>query len=252
MRSSVLALVASAPFFLSAAAGQKGPPASSSEDITKTDSAAEIVVTARKGAAPAQHDAVGFFQLHCFDGIRLNGRPTEPAADSAWDVLDSQARQQFGLTDAAVPAYGLVDAQQGHSLAMKFERFQHKNGISERRCTLAVIGGHDHERLVGQLSALFRGNGTQRHVGHRDGVAPIEGWKQWRWTAIPSRSASNWQGSNAQRRGIGNDSWVVVTTPAFYDANDYVVTDLQTRMGSGSPLSVISLALFTRQDRSQC
>lgn len=251
MPASVLALFATALFFVAGAPDPPETPAKPRADSIDVESAAEIVVTARKDAPPAQLDAVGFFQRHCFDAIRVNGRPSTPGADSAWDVLDSKARQQFGITDAAVPAYGLVDAQQGHSLAMKFERFPHKQGITETRCTLAVIGGRDHDRLVGQLSALFRGNGTQRHVGHRDGVPPIDGWKQWRWTAIPSRGAQNWQAWNAQTRGIGIDSWVVVATPAFYDAKDYVVTDLQTRVGPGSPLSMISLAFFSRTDRRQ-
>ncbi|MCX9148158.1 hypothetical protein [Erythrobacter sp. WG] len=217
--------------------------------VTIPDRLDEIVVSRRTGAPPARLDAIGYLQRYCFDANRLAGRSAPPEDDPVWEPLDEETRARFGIADASVPAFGLVDEDRRHTLAIKFDTRASREGLRENRCTLAVIGGEDHARLPDRISAMFRGRGTQRHVGQREGFERTEGWRQWLWTAMPNRRSRNWQSINGATRGRVSDTWLVVTDEAFYDMHDYVVTDLKTRDGENESLSIITFVYMTRETR---
>lgn len=214
------------------------------------ESLSEIIVSGSRNAPPPGLDPIGYLQRHCFDANRLNRRSLAPVDDPSWQPLDSKTRAQFGIEDAATPAFGLVDAQRGHTLVIKFETILSKNGLSEQRCTLVVLGGAQHADLPDRISALFKGRGTQRHAGHRDGSETIAGWEQWLWTAMPGRRSKSWQAWNGQARGRTRDSWVVVADEArFFADHDYVLVDLKTRKGTGAGLSVITFSHTSQEQR---
>jgi hypothetical protein len=233
--------------FLSSAllAGQDQPSEPVQEVVS--DQLNEIVVSRRKGAPPAKLDATGYLQRHCFDANRLSGRSAPPEDDLSWEPIDDTARAQFGISDPEVPAFGLADEARGHTLLIKFETFRLKNDLREDRCTLVVIGGEDHAELPDRISAMFKGRGTQRHVGHRDGSEKIDGWQQWLWTAMPSRRSKAWQSINGRSGGRASDSWVVIVDDSFFDRYDYVFVDLKTRQGAGAKLSMLTFGSRTRE-----
>lgn len=208
------------------------------------DGIEEIVVAARPGPLPPLRDAIEYYRAYCFDANRLSGQSAPPVDDSDWQPLDEATRRRFGVTDPASPAFGLADRRRGRTLLVKFERFARPGGLIENRCTLVVIGGRDHAALVGQMSALFRGPGTERHVGAPDGTPRIAGWRQWLWTGMPQRRSRSWRAVTPSR-SAGGGTWVVVTDPSFYDSFDYVLGDLKIRQ-RGRPLSVLSFAYTTR------
>lgn len=133
--------------------------------------AEEIVVTARPGSLPPLLDAVGYFQRHCFDASRLVGHPTPPASDPEWRSLDPALRLKFGVTDARATAYGPVAVAHGHTLLLNIERLPLPAiwRAIEERCTIVVVGGQAHRDIVDGFSTMFKGPGTQRHVGVRNG-----------------------------------------------------------------------------------
>ena len=227
-----------------AGAQAQGPTAPIAPDL------ADVVVTARKRhgrAAPL--DAVGYVQRFCFDPYRLDGKPAPPIADGIWSPLGPELRARFRLDQPDAPAFSADDPATGATLLLKFETFARPDRVVERRCTLAAIGGGDHARLPGRMAALFRGEGTQRHVGHIAGVPAIPGWEQWLWTANPGRGAHDWRDVNANSRGAPDRTWVVVTDPSFYNEHDYVIGDLKTNHGARPTISVISIAFLTREPR---
>jgi len=236
--------------FLSSAllAGQGQPIEPIQEAVP--DQLSEIVVSRRKGVPPAKLDATGYLQRHCFDANRLDGRSAPPEDDLSWEPIDDTARAQFGISDPEVPAFGLTDEARDHTLLIKFETFRLKNDLRENRCTLVVIGGEDHAELPDRISAMFKGRGTQRHVGHRDGSKKIDGWQQWLWTAMPSRRSKAWQSINGRSGGRASDSWVVVVDEFFFDKHDYVFVDLKTRQSAGAKLSVLTFGYKTREKRA--
>lgn len=208
----------------------------------------EVVVTARPGRPPAPLDPVGFYRRFCFDAARLTGRFAPPYADPAWTPLDDEARGRFRMADPSAPAYGIADAARGHRLLVKFERIPPSGAwrVVEDRCTLVVIGGRDHQAVVGRLSALFGASGTERHVGERDGVPALRGWRQWLWSGMPARGSRSWR---ALRRDSGRSTesaWLHVFDPRFYDEYDYLLADLKVRGGEGPPFSALSFARIHR------
>jgi hypothetical protein len=207
----------------------------------------EIVVSRRKGAPHPKLDATAYLQRHCFDANRLSGRSAPPEDDINWEPLDDTARAQFGIADPKVLAFGLADEAREHTLLIKFETFRLKNDLRENRCSLVVIGGGDHAELPDRISAMFKGRGTQRHIGHRDGSDKIDGWQQWLWTAMPSRRSKAWQSINGRSGGRVSDSWVVVANESFFDKHDYVFVDLKTRQGAEATLSMLSFGFRTRE-----
>ena len=223
-----------------ATAAQPAPPP------PPDDGFADIVVTARPGPLRPLRDAIDYYRDYCFDANRLSGRPAPPVDDSDWQALDETPRRQFGVTDAASLAFGLADRARHRTLLLKFERLSRPGGLVENRCTLVVIGGNEHGGLVRQMSALFHGTGTQRHVGAVDGAPRLPGWRQWLWTGMPQRGSRSWRvvaGSGPARPG---GTWVVVTDLRFYDNYDYILGDLKIRDSAGRPVSMLSFAFTTR------
>lgn len=211
----------------------------------------EIVVSRRKGGPPATLDATGYLRRHCFDANRLSGQSALPEDDLSWEPIDDTARAQFGISDPDIPAFGLADEAREHTLLIKFETLRLKNDIRENRCTLVVIGGEDHAELPNRISAIFKGRGTKRHVGHRDGSEKIDGWQQWLWTSMPSRGSKNWQSITGRSGGRASDTWVVVVDDFFFDKHDYVFVDLKTRQGAGIKLSMLTFGFRTRERGDQ-
>lgn len=216
------------------------PPAGTYESAPS-----EIIVTGQRGEAPSEADAVETLQTFCFDPARRTGSPRSPGLESRWFPLDLGARQTFGIDDPLTPAYGLTDEARSHQLWLKIEQIGRADGFSEVRCTLLVTGGTDHRRFVGEMSRLFRGAPTQRHVGHQHGTPALPGWRQWLWTGMPQRGSSNWS-SISRGREAGGQSWVVVLDAAeFYSAHDYVYGDLKTR-DDGRPVSILSFGVVRK------
>lgn len=248
-RNALLRLCPLVPLtvFLSSAhlAGQGQPSEPGQEAVS--DQLNEIVVSRRKGAPPAKLDATGYLQRHCFDANRVSGRSAPPEDDLSWEPLDDTARAQFGISDPEVPAFGLVDEVRAHTLVIKFETLNSRSDLRENRCTLVVIGGEEHAGLPDRISKMFRGRGTQRHVGHRDGSDKIDGWQQWLWTAMPSRRSKAWQSINGRSGGRASDTWVVLVDDSFFNKHDYVFVDLKTRQGAGAKLSVLTFGYKTRE-----
>jgi len=211
----------------------------------------DIVVTARKGAPPPKLDPIGYYRRYCFDANRHDGRSAPPFDDLDWEPLDDTTRSRFGISDRNTPAFSLVYPDPGGILLLKFETFFRPGNLVENRCTLVLIGGHDHEALSKRLSAVFRGPATQRHIGQRDGSERIDGWDQWLWTGMPGRRSKSWQTINGEGRRVPGGTWLVVTDPKFYDDHDYILGDLKTRRAHGQPLSVISFAYTTKAQRKR-
>lgn len=207
----------------------------------------EIVVVGRRGAQPPPLDAVAYYKRHCFDAPRRTGRFAPPADDPAWEPLNDKVRAQFGVTDPDVPAYSLVDDARARTLVIKFEQLRLPQNLVEDRCTLAILGGDDHARLIAQVSKLFGGPGTQRHVGHAAGVERIPGWRQTLWTGRPQRGSRRWRVNEADGAAKAGGTWTVVTDiGSFYASNDYILGDLKTRHAPGRSLSVLTFARTTR------
>lgn len=213
--------------------------------------AEEIVVTARPRELPPLLDPVGYYRQHCFEPSRLTGQPAPPEEDSDWMPLEEDIRRQFGAADPAIPAFALVDMKRGHTLLLKFEQFSDARNVHENRCTMVIIGGGDHEALVDDMAKLFRGPGTQRHVGKKDGVPEIIGWEQWVWTAIPSRGSERWQVQEARGAARGAGTWVVVTSPGFWSRSDYVLGDLKIKTEGPRAVSVLSFSHKTKKRESR-
>ena len=211
----------------------------------------EIVITARRGAPAVKLDAISYYKRFCFDANRLTGQSAPPFSDTDWDLLDDKTRLQFGISDPNIPAFGLVDTARAHTLLIKFESFRRAGSLIENRCTMVVIGGLSHGSLPDQMSALFRGPGTQRQVGHPDGAEKVKGWRQWLWTGMPGRRSKSWRTINADSRSTPGGTWVVVTDLSFYNDHNYILGDVKTKQGASSALSVLSFAYTTRERNSK-
>lgn len=226
------------------AAQERQPDASPEVPQDKLD---EIVVSRRKQAPPATPDAIDYLQRFCFDPNRRTGQSAPPVEYPGWQPLDEVGRAKFSIADPAVPAFEMFDKAREQTFLLKFETIETSPQLVENRCTLVVMGGSDHAPLIGRIASLFRGAATQRHAGHVDGVDKIEGWRQWLWTAIPSRHSDKWQAINGKAGGRRMDSWVVVTHDSFYKTADYVYIDLKTRLGDDTRLSMISFGYKTQK-----
>lgn len=209
----------------------------------------EIVVTGRRANSVPYAQPVEFFREHCFDPQRRSGQFLAPGPDDeAWRPLDAEVREQLGIADPATTLAGLVDHVLGHTLVLRIERLAGDGGLVEHRCSLTIIGGTAHERLQQGMAGLFRGPGTQRHIGHVAGSPRLPGWRQHAWTAMPQRRSASWRDASVDLRRPGG-SFIVVTDPSFYDQHSYVVGELKTRLGQRPPISILSLA-HTRRERA--
>jgi hypothetical protein len=206
-----------------------------------------IVVTARPGRPKLGPDAAEYWRRFCLDPTRLAGRPAAPPGDDPdWALAPEATRRQLALSgeDAAFDHY---DAARGQGLILTHQSFDLANGLHETRCTLIVLGGTDQAALSGRVSSLMGGPGTQRHVGEPDGVPLSRLWRQWAWTAMPSRRSKAWRAVTPSGAARGAGTWLVVIDPArFYAEYDYVLADLKTKTGPKGAVSVLTLA-WTRQ-----
>lgn len=212
----------------------------------------DIVVTGARGSKPRKPrpDAVEVLRTHCFEPARLTRRFDEPSPGPRWMELDETERRQFQIEDHGIPAYAMEDEARGQRLWLKLERLRHKSNTEEHRCTLLVIGGRGHERFVGDMSKLFRGGPTQRHVGMREGSPALPGWEQWLWTGMPARRSKSWQSVEPPR---GSPStWIVVTdVQDFYNSHDYIMGDMKMRKDAGTPVTMLTFALTSRAGRQE-
>lgn len=244
-RSSLPLVFALATLGVTTGRAQDSPPAKEAP----LENIEDIVVTARKGAPPPKLDAVGYYQRYCFDANRLTGQSAPPFDDHAWNILDDELRARFNITDPEVPAFSLVDAERGTTLLLKFERSLGSGGVRESKCTMVIIGGGDHDRLPGQVAGVFRGPGTQRHVGHRSWGKGPKGWRWWLWTGMPGRRSKSWQTVSNEMRNNPVGDWITVYDLAFYNDYDYIVGDLKTKLEGSKPLSVLSFVYVTKASK---
>ena len=233
----LLALIAGAGVAQAPAAAQPPP-------------AEDIVVTGFRGneRRKVRPDAVQVLRDQCFDPARRTRRFAEPAPGPRWIELDDKERRQFQIGDPAVPAYAMEDEARGQHLWLKFEHIRHPSNTEEQRCTLLVIGGRDHGRFAGDMSGLFGGGPTQRHVGQRDGSPALAGWEQWLWTGMPSRGSKSWK-SIEQPRGAPPTWLVVADVRDFYNSFDYIMGDMKLRTGPGTALTMLTFSVTTRSRR---
>jgi hypothetical protein len=210
----------------------------------------EIVVTGARGSEPrkARPDAVEILRAHCFDPARRTGRFDEPSVGPRWVELDETERRQFRIEDPDVPAYAMEDEARSQRLWLKFERVRHKGNTEERRCTLLVIGGRDHDRFVGEMSSLFSGPSTQLHVGHRAGSPALPGWQQWLWTGMPSIGSKDWK-AYKWPRGTPTQWLLVFDVQDFYNSYDYIMGDIKSRKSPGKAVTMLTFSVTTRPTR---
>lgn len=204
------------------------------------DHSSEILVTARRKTVRSGVDAVDYYRRYCFDANRLTGHSDMPSDDPDWQPLDAENRLKFGITDASVPAFALADPVRRQTLLVKGERFDRPGGLVESRCTMVVIGGDDQKSLPKRISGVFKGSGTQRHVGVTEGTKRLDGWRQWLWTGMPARRSRSWSRIDA------NNTWLIVDDLKFYEDYDYILGDLKTKVDGGTPVSTMSFAYTTR------
>ena len=231
-------MIAAAPLTLLALGVQPPAPAEPAFE--------EIVVTGRRPDSVALDLPASYLRRFCFDPRRLTGAFSPPSPDDRhWQPLGEADRARLGVTDRATVLMGLVDHVRQHRLVLRLERLEQPRGLVEHRCTIYVIGGETHDGLRDGMSALFRGSGTSRHVGHAAGVPALPGWQQHVWVAIPQRGSADWREYSPgplQRRAGG--SFVVITNQsAYYNQSDYVLGDLKVRTTGGPRVSILSLAV---------
>lgn len=205
----------------------------------------EVIVTARKQRTKPIRDAIGYFERHCFDASRLTGQPSTPRADKDWHPLSAGERAQLGVAGDAPHAFGARLSERQTAVLTLAEAAARQGGqtLVEFRCTLIVVGG-DQRQFADCVAAIFRGPGTQKHVGERGGLPAAPGWRQLLWAAIPAIGSADWQVFKA--RGTST-TWVQVIDPAFYRTAEYVVGDLRMR-AEGVPLTALTL-IYTRRLR---
>ena len=221
---------------------QSGPPPPPVEDQV-----GDIVVRARRGPRPPLLEPVAYLQRLCFDPVRTNRRFAPPDRDHSWVPLEDDARAQFHVTDPDVPAFGLTDPASDRTLLLKFETLRLPEHLVEQRCTLVVVGSRDPAMLTDRINALVGGPGTQRHVGHPDGVPVRPNWSQWLWNGYPDRGSKRWMVVTAPGAGYAAGTWVVVTDPSFWRTSDYFAIDLKTRERGPRPLSVLMFSFVTKR-----
>jgi hypothetical protein len=94
------------------------------------------------------------------------------------------------------------------------------------------------------MQRLFKGAGTQRHVGYEGSNPPLKGWTQRAWTGTPDRGSARWQAYPSRRTGEG--SFILVTHPTYYDSMDYLWGSLKQTEARTPPVSILTLSYTTR------
>ena len=207
----------------------------------------EIIVNGSRLPLQPIEEPIAYFRRHCFDPLRRSKQPAPPPeTGSNWELLPDAERRLMRIDDPAIPAFRLSDPERRHVLILKVEQPAREAGLQEHRCTLVVVGGDRHEDLADGMAALFRGPGSDRHVGHPEGAPRLSGWRQRVWTSTPARGSSAWQAYRGRRQGGG---FVVVASPSYYDRLDYVLGDLKRSEGRAPPVSILSVSLTTRGSR---
>jgi hypothetical protein len=210
----------------------------------------DIIVTGTRGSEgrKVRPDAVEVLRTHCFEPLRLTRRFDEPSPGARWTELDETERRQFQIENPDSPAYAMEDEARGQHLWLKFERLGYKTNTEELRCTLLVIGGRAHTRFVDDMSRLFRGSPTQRHVGDRAGSPALANWEQWLWTGMPTRGSTSWK-SIEHPKGSPPTWLVVEDVRDFYNSYDFIMGDMKSRKGPGAAVTMLTFSVTTRPDR---
>jgi hypothetical protein len=216
------------------------PPA----EVPEPDYDAIVVTGSRVPLAPLL-EPIEYFAQHCYEPHRRTKQPAPPPeSGSDWGVVPDSARAHLRTLGPDGQAYWMRDEERGHTLILTFERPPRRDNVQESRCSLVVIGGTSHDGFATGMGRLFRGSGTDRHLGHPDGNPRLTGWRQLAWTAIPRRGSSAWEQYRGSRRGGG---WVMVSDSGlFYDNADFVLGDLKTSEGRTPRISILSLSFSTR------
>lgn len=201
----------------------------------------DVTVTGRRIPKTPIRDAIGYWQRHCFDAARLTGAPSTPRSDPDWRRLGAQDRSALRVAEAD-PAFGMRNAD-GQLLVITLSSRRPADNLIEHRCTLIVSGG-DQARFEDRVGAIFGGSGTRKHVDEVDGIPAVPGWRQLLWAAIPAIGSRDWR---VFRTREAKDTWILVTSPDFFDEAEYVRGDLRVRE-AGPALSQLTL-IYTRRPR---
>jgi hypothetical protein len=217
------------------------PPAEAEPDYEA------IVVTGSRPNREPLPEPIEHYRRHCFEANRLTRRSAPPGpSDRYWRAADQALRDQLGVVDPGTLVYALTDFVRGHRLILRIERRQVKGQLVESTCRLIVIGGSSHDRLEAGMAALFRGPGTDRHVGHPAGTQRLAGWTERVWTGMPERGSKAWRQYFSTGVRGRRDSWLVVISDSFYDRNDYILGDLKVSEGRQPRVSILSFAYTSR------
>ncbi len=226
---------------LSAAAQTQPPEPPSLAPPLDPAAVEELVVTGTRPNRTASPAAVDLFRTYCFDPLRRAGRWGLRSGDPLpWQPLGAEALARLRLGSAGEAAL-LIDHVRGHRLVLAADRILGDDGLVSNRCTMVVIGGADHVALRDGMSGMFRGPGTNRHVGLPEGAQALPGWQQHVWTGMPARGNSNW-------RVRAGSSFLVVLEPSFFNRYDYILGDLKTRGQGPGALATLSV-VHTSQPR---
>ena len=202
----------------------------------------QIVVTGRRGSPGPKLSAFDYWQRHCFEANRQTRRSAPPLDDRDWLPVAEDVRTALKLPETGTQAFDLVDEVRGHTLILTIAQLKGDWGLTENRCTLTIVGGSEHETLTGRLNTLFKGPGTERHVGHSAGYDKVPGWRQRLWVGTPNRRSKNWRVYGASGAARSGGSWIIVTDRSFYNMYDYIIGDLKTKTQGRQPVSILSFA----------
>lgn len=215
-------------------------------DAERANEVEGVTVTARRPAptiaksGPSDPDPFEFFRDYCFDPNRLQRRSARPVGDPDWRPLSAEKRAQLRISDPSTVTYGRLDRERGLALVLRVEQgpmpSEVRNDLIQHRCSLTVKGPAAPDEFRRSISALFNGGGTQDHVDHPSapGYASMPGWRQYLWSAIPTRGSSRWE---VFRSG----GLIFVSAPSFYRRCDYVAGELRHTKDPAAPVSILLL-----------
>ncbi len=210
------------------------------------DSINEIVVTGRHRSKIPIRNVVDYFKKYCFEANRLTGHSETPDDDPDWHALSEVDQLRLGATTPGAKAFGFSDPNAKLSLFLKTEQPLRSDGLHEERCSLIVVGGPEHFPFVDKISAVLHGSPTRRHVGARDGVPKIPGWKQWLWSGMSARHSKTWRVSPTARGSKKRDTWLVVVDKRFYNDHDYLLGELKTTQDGPIRISILSFSHISK------